>query len=198
MERAFIDDLDSIYENANSISLGYDSYFILYNDGSYNYHNIPSRLKEKLKDRAASDPIPEIVQLSSYDADAYFIQFADGKQYWRKIPEELEDILEDTRCYVDLIAMGEEDDYYVKLSNGKEYWNIPQKLADRLRGKHGNRTISGVSLGYDDEYSVRFTDSSMTSKVTSKTFWRDYDDINDAAGVKQVIIGAKGDYIVLG
>ena len=54
-----------------------------------------------------------------------------GKQYWKKIPEELEDILEDTKHYVDLIAMGEEDDYYVKLSNGKEYWNIPQKLADR-------------------------------------------------------------------
>ena len=27
----------------------------------------------------------------------------------------------------------------------------------RLRGKHGERTVAGVSLGYEDEYSVRFT-----------------------------------------
>ena len=85
---------------------------------------------------------------------------------------------------MDVIALGEEDDYYVKLSSGKEYWNIPGKLADRcmqpphecpkklkrlgslkaihshttrLRGKHGDRTVAGVSLGYEDEYSVRFT-----------------------------------------
>ena len=45
MESAFIDDLDEVYDNANSISLGYDSYFILNHDGSYRYHNIPKRLK---------------------------------------------------------------------------------------------------------------------------------------------------------
>ena len=114
MEDAFIDDIDSIYDGCASLSLGYDSYFILYNDGSYNYHNLPRRLKvtqissrltpgtaehkttsqEKLKDRAASDPIPELVQLGTYDPDCYFIQFADGKQYWRRLPDELEDILE--------------------------------------------------------------------------------------------------------
>jgi len=198
MENAFIEDLDDIYEKANSITLGYDSYFILNNDGSYNYYNIPSRLKEKLKERSAGDPIPELVSLGTFNPDSYFIQFADGKQYWRKIPEELEDILEDTQHYVDLIAMGEEDDYYIKLSNGKEYWNIPGRLADRLRGKHAERTIAGVTLGYDDEYSVRFTDCSMTSNMKSKTFWREYDNINDATGVKQVIVGAKGDYIMLG
>ena len=26
-----------------------------------------------------------------------------------------------------------------------------------MRGKHGDRTVAGVSLGYEDEYSVRFT-----------------------------------------
>ena len=134
MESAFIDDLDSIYEDANSISLGYDSYFILNHDGSYKYYNIPSRLKDKLKDRP--DSVPEIVQLGSYHSDTYFIQFADGKKSWRKIPEELEDILDDTDKYVDVIAMGEEDDYYVKLSNGREYWSIPNKLAERLKDKH--------------------------------------------------------------
>ena len=45
MEDAFIDDIDSIYDGCASLSLGYDSYFILYNDGSYNYHNLPRRLK---------------------------------------------------------------------------------------------------------------------------------------------------------
>ena len=38
----------------------------------------------------------------------------------------------------------------------------------------------------------------MTSNMKSKTFWREYDDLNDAIGVKQVIVGAKGDYIILG
>ena len=86
----------------------------------------------------------------------------------------------------------------------------------RLRGKHGDRTVAGVSLGYEDEYSVRFTgqgcscsinwrilfdqylDCSMTSNMKSKTFWREYDDMNEAVGVKQVVVGAKGDYVILG
>ena len=75
--------------------------------------------------------------------------------------------------------------------------------------------MAGVSLGYEDEYSVRFTgqrlqlyygrmlcyhysDCSMTSNMKSKTFWREYDDMNDAVGVKQVVVGAKGDYVILG
>ena len=198
MEGTFIDDLDSIYDNMNSLSLGYDGYFILYNDGTYNYHNIPKRLKERLRERTSQDPIPEIVELGTYNPDTYFVQFADGKQYWRKIPEELEDILEENRHYVDVIAIGEEDDYYLKLSNSKEYWNIPSKLADRLRGKHSHKTVASVSLGYDDEYSVKFSDGSRTSNMMSKSFWRDYDHVNEAAGVKHVAVGAKGDYIVIG
>ena len=87
----------------------------------------------------------------------FFIQFADGKRSWRGLPGELEDILEDTEYYVDLIALGEEEDYYIKLSNGKEFWNIPSRLADRLRGKHAEKTVAGVSLGYEDQYNVRFT-----------------------------------------
>ena len=198
MEDTFIEDLDSIYDKMHSVSLGYDGYFILYNDGSYNYHNIPRRLKERLKDRSPQDPIPEVVQLGTYNPDTYFIQFADGKQYWRKIPEELEDILEETRCHVDVIAIGEEDDYFLKLSNGKEYWSIPSKLAERLKGKHSSKTVASVSLGYDDEYSVKFSDGTRTSSMKSKSFWREYDDINDTTGVKQVVIGAKGDYIIIG
>ena len=38
----------------------------------------------------------------------------------------------------------------------------------------------------------------MTSNMKSKTFWREYDDMNDAVGVKQVVVGAKGDYVILG
>ena len=69
---------------------------------------------------------------------------------------------------------------------------------DRLRGKHSSKTVASVSLGYDDEYSVRFSDGSRTSNMVGNTFWRDYDHINQAAGVKHVAVGAKGDYIVIG
>ena len=34
----------------------------------------------------------------------------------------------------------------------------------RLRGKHGERTVAGVSLGYEDEYSVRFTGQGRRSE----------------------------------
>ena len=43
-----------------------------------------------------------------------------------------------------------------------------------------------------------YSDCSMTSNMKSKTFWREYDDMNDAVGVKQVVVGAKGDYVILG
>ena len=45
---------------------------------------------------------------------------------------------------------------------------------------------------------ILIADYSMTSNMKSKTFWREYDDLNDAVGVKQVIVGAEGDYIILG
>ena len=218
MESAFIDDLDAIYESAASISLGYDGYFVLKHDGTFMSHNLPRKLRYKLEDRVASDPIPTVVSLGTEHPDTYFLQFADGKRSWRGLPGELEDILEDTEHYVDIMALGEEEDYYVKLSNGKEFWNIPSKLADRLRGKHGEKTVAAVSLGYEDQYNVRFTgmavipcatfytiilnsyvpDGSMTSNMKSKTFWREYDDITEASGVKLVAMGAKGDYIILG
>jgi len=198
MERAFIDDLDTIYESADIISLGYDGYFVLCHDGSYIDYNLPRKLRHKFEDRVASDPIPTVVSLGTQHPDTFFIQFADGKRSWRGLSGELEDILEDTEHYVDLMALGEEEDYYIKLSNGKEFWNIPGRLADRLRGKHAEKTVAGVSLGYEDQYNVRFTDSSMTSNMKSKTFWREYDDITEASGVKQVAMGAKGDYVILG
>ena len=34
--------------------------------------------------------------------------------------------------------------------------------------------------------------------MKSKTFWREYDVINETSGVKQVVVGAKNDYIILG
>lgn len=198
MERAFIDDLDTIYESALNITLGYDGYFVLNHDGTFVSHNLPRKLRYKLEDRVASDPIPTVVSLGTEHPDTYFLQFADGKRSWRRLPQELEDILEDTEHYVDIMALGEEEDYYVKFSNGKEFWNIPSKLADRLRGKHGEKTVAAVSLGYEDQYNVRFSDGSMTSNMKSKTFWREYDDITVASGVKLVAMGAKGDYIILG
>lgn len=47
-------------------------------------------------------------------------------------------------------------------------------------------------------YNFYVSDSSMTSNMKSKTFWREYDDITEASGVKQVAMGAKGDYVILG
>ena len=38
----------------------------------------------------------------------------------------------------------------------------------------------------------------MTSNMKSKTFWREYDDITETSGIKQVVMGAKGDYVILG
>ena len=66
---------------------------------------------------------------------------------------------------MDLMALGEEEDYYIKLSNGKEFWNIPGRLADRLRGKHAEKTVAGVSLGYEDQYNVRFTGKDVVFTV---------------------------------
>ena len=45
---------------------------------------------------------------------------------------------------------------------------------------------------------IDYSDCSMTSNMKSKTFWREYDDMNNAVGVKQVVVGAKGDYVILG
>ena len=75
MERAFIDDLDTIYESADVISLGYDGYFVLCHDGSYIDYNLPIRkLRHKLEDRVASDPIPTVVSLGTQHPDTFFIQ----------------------------------------------------------------------------------------------------------------------------
>ena len=41
----------------------------------------------------------------------------------------------------------------------------------RLRGKHGDRTVAGVSLGYEDEYSVRFTGRGLQLVVLIEGFY---------------------------
>jgi len=73
--------------SVDSISLGYNSVFILYTDGRFDHFNIPEVLRSRLEEKREDDIRPEIVALGSHHPDSYFVQFQDGQQSWRNVPQ---------------------------------------------------------------------------------------------------------------
>ena len=192
--------------NFESISLGFDCFFILENDGSTMWSSgLPDGLHKKLKGRQSWLPRPEIVELGKRSRHSYFIQFADGQKQWCDVPTELDKLLEEDEENVDVIAIGDADDYYVKFQDGSEHWSLPVKLSNLLNGRNGSRRgkpdlaeVARVSLGSNNDYAVKFTDGSINSSCGKPRYSREFDRIKEKVGVKHVELGPGGDFVIIG
>ena len=190
-----------MYEKkVHSISLGVDSVFILYSDGTFNYDNIPAYLHEKLaRMDFEEDPIPDVVSLGSHHEDSYFIQFADGTQSYRHLPDKLERILKNSDSKVDVIGFGANghlENYYVRFFDGTVYKYLPERLVDKLENKYRHLKISRVSFGSyrgGTSYAVKFSNGHQTVDMNSDTFWNDFERTSPG----YVIVGNEGDYIMM-
>lgn len=202
----FVSDDFPIDENFDSISLGYDCFFILENDGTYMYSGgIPKGLHNKLWGRQTWLPRPEIVKLGKNSCESYFIQFADGSQQWNDLPDDLGDHLEKTDKIVDVLAIGGDDDYYVKFKDGSEDWTLPPKLSNLLNGRNGTRRgnpdvagVANISLGHNGDYVVKFTDGSIRSWCGKPRYSKQFDRVEKKVGVKHVELGAGDDFVIIG
>jgi len=200
------DDYYPIDTNFESISLGFDCFFILENDGTTMWSSgLPDGLHKKLKGRQSWLPRPEIVELGKRSCQSYFIQFADGHQQWGDVPTELDKLLEEEDENVDVIAIGDADHYYVKFQDGSEHWSLPVKLSNLLNGRNGSRRgkpdlaeVARVSLGGNNDYAVKFTDGSIQSFCGKPGYCREFDRINKKAEVKHVELGPGGDFVIIG
>jgi len=202
----FVSDKFPIDNNFDSISLGFDCFFILENDGTFMFSSgLPKGLHKKLWGRQSWLPRPEIVKLGKNSCQSYFIQFADGSMKWNEVPDELDDLLYNSDSTVDIIALGEDDDYYVKFSDGSEHWTLPTDLSRLLNGRNGSRKgdrslakVSYISLGFNESYSVQFTNGEIRTSVGSHGFGAKFDKVNKKVGVKYVELGAREDFVIIG
>ena len=202
----FVSDNYPIDERFDSISVGFDCFFILKNDGDFMFSfGIPKGLHDKLWGRQSWLPKPEIVKLGKKSCQSYFIQFADGSQEWCDIPDELDDILDNSDQTVDVLALGEDEDYYVKLVDGSEDWTLPVKLSKLLNGRNGNRKgnpgkagVANISLGHNGDYAVKFTDGSIRSWCNKPGYSKKFDKVEKKAGIKHVELGAGNDFVIIG
>jgi len=193
--------------NFESISLGFDCFFILENDGTTMWSSgLPDGLYKKLKGRQSWLPRPEIVEIGKRSCHSYFIQFADGQKQWCDVPNELDKLLKEKET-VDVIAIGDADNYYVKFQDGSEHWSLPVKLSNLLNGRNGNRRgkphlnlaeVARVSLGSNNDYAVKFTDGSIKSFCGKPGYCREFDRILNKADVKHVEIGPGKDFVIIG
>jgi len=202
----FVSDDYPIDTNFESISVGFDCFFILDNDGTTMWSSgLPVGLFKKLKGRQSWLPRPEIVELGKRSCQSYFIQFADGYRQWGDVPNELDKLLEKEEENVDVIAIGGDDHYYVKFQDGSEHWNLPIRLSNLLNGRNGTRRgkpdlaeVARVSLGGNDDYAVKFTDGSIKSVCGKPRYYEEFDRISEKVGVKHIELGPGKDFVIIG
>jgi len=200
----FVSDSFPIDKDFESISIGFDCFFILQNDGTFMHSSgLPKGLFNKLKGRQSWLPRPEIVQLGKRSCQSYFIQFADGQSQWADVPTELDKLLDNSDEIVDVIAIGDGEDYYVKFQDGSEHWSLPIELSKLLNGrsKRGKPDVAHISLGGNGrDYAVKFTDGSISSWCTKSDYNSDWDRVQKKAksGVKHVELGPGDDFVIIG
>eukprot|EP00092_Neocalanus_flemingeri_P105445 GFUD01135157.1.p1 GENE.GFUD01135157.1~~GFUD01135157.1.p1 ORF type:complete len:328 (+),score=83.51 GFUD01135157.1:46-1029(+) len=202
----FVSDEFPISENFDSISLGYDCFFILQSDGSFMFSSgIPKGLHNKLWGRQTWLPKPELVKIGKRSCQSYFVQFADGSMEWNDVPDELDDLLDEHDKLVDILALGEDDEYYVKFDDGSEHWSLPVALSKLLNGRKGTRRgnqgiagVSNISLGFDGNYAVKFTDGRIKSWGDMPGYSKKFDKVLGKVGVKYVELGARNDFVIIG
>ena len=185
-------------ETVHSISMGVNSFFSLYSDGTFDYYNISTHLHEKLQRIDFEEDIfPELVSLGSHHEDSYFIQFANGIQSHRHLPEDLERILENSDSKVDVIGFGgEEEHYYIRFLNGNVFHSLPERLENQLENEYRDLQVSRISFGNHrggTSFAVKFSNGDQTVRMRGGTFSDDY----DRASPEYVVVGSNGDYIML-
>lgn len=100
-----------------SVAFGstYDTFFIVFHDGSWEYQGrgIPDSLKQKLRDRDNRD---DLVLVNLGPLDEWFIKARNGRMWWNggsnDLEEAITDILEDGK-YIHTIDFGENESFFL-------------------------------------------------------------------------------------
>mmetsp|Transcript_28820 Transcript_28820/g.92812 ORF Transcript_28820/g.92812 Transcript_28820/m.92812 type:complete len:632 (+) Transcript_28820:57-1952(+) len=140
-------------EKVTSIATNGDATIALYENAGWAWTpRIPTQLRNKLKGRSRSRPMPTYVALGTLDR--YYIEFADGKSQWNGA-DELTDELQQTSRTVRSVAFGSDyDSWFVVYDDGWwcSSWNIPAGLSKLLRSRNNSADLKCVSLGPNDEW----------------------------------------------
>ena len=111
--------MDKCLKNSRSIPRSvafgekYDSYFVVFEDGSWDCNDIPEELNDKLVDRVDH---PDLVCVTMGPSGAFFLRAASGKMWWGGISEELDIMIQsllETDRYLNFIDFGEDSSYFL-------------------------------------------------------------------------------------
>lgn len=98
-----------------SVAFGdtYNSYFVVFEDGTWECNDIPEELNDKLADRLDH---PDLVCVTMGPSGAWFLRAASGKMWWGGISEELDYMIQnllETDRYLNFIDFGEDSSYFL-------------------------------------------------------------------------------------
>lgn len=109
--------LKKVRSPPRSIAFGasYDTYFIVYYDGSWEYQgrSIPAELVGKLKDRAER---PDLVCVTLGPKGEWFLRTENGRLWWGGIGDGLDELIQsllDTDRYLNFVDFGEGNSHFV-------------------------------------------------------------------------------------
>ena len=98
-----------------SVAFGdkYDSFFVVFDDGSWECHDIPDELADKLADRADR---PDLVCVTLGPNGEWFLRAKNGRMWWGGISEELDEMVQnllESGRYLNFLDFGEDGTYFL-------------------------------------------------------------------------------------
>jgi len=204
----FSEQLAGDLADIKSISLGYNSFIVLYNDGQTAWSaGIPKLLHNKLNGRQKSLPRPSVISIGSSrnSKDSYFVQFTDGSAKWNGLPDELEAKLKNDRSDVAILALGDDDIFYVMFESGEELWNLPTSLSNLINGRNGTRrrgnpnlaNIADITVSDKGDWAVRFTDNTCKWDQDSIMDNEVVQTVLSCKHIHHIVFGHNSDFVVI-
>jgi hypothetical protein len=98
-----------------SVAFGdkYDSFFVVFDDGSWECHDIHDELADKLEDRADR---PDLVCVTLGPNGEWFLRAKNGRMWWGGISEELDEMVQnllESDRYLNFLDFGEDGTYFL-------------------------------------------------------------------------------------
>lgn len=100
---------------ARSVAFGdkYDSWFVVFDDGSWECRSIPDELTDKLSDRLDR---PDLVCVTLGPSGEWFLRAKNGRMWWGGISEELDEMIQsllESNRFLNFLDFGDDGTYFL-------------------------------------------------------------------------------------
>lgn len=98
-----------------SVAFGdkYDSFFVVFEDGSWEFNDIPEELADKLAERMDR---PDVVCVTLGPSGEWFLRARNGRMWWGGISEDLDEMIQqllESDRYLNFLDFGDDGTYFL-------------------------------------------------------------------------------------